>query len=97
MSDIISQLAKEMNLSQRTIYRALHNPAATTRAAVARRAEEICSRAAMLGYRTNVAARSIRNGNFKQMLFVTARCPATLRCLPNCCCSADAACCWRSC
>lgn len=73
MSDIISQLAKEMNLSQRTIYRALHNPTATTRAALARRAEEICSRAAMLGYRTNVAARSIRNGNFKQMLFVTAR------------------------
>lgn len=73
MNDVIDLLAKEMELSPRTIYRALRNQGSEARPAVARRAEEIRRRAADLGYRTNVAARSIREGNFKQMVFVTAR------------------------
>ncbi len=73
MDPIIETLAKEMNLSPRTIYRALRNEVSEARPSVARRAEAIRRRAGEIGYRTNGAARSIREGNFKQMMLVTAR------------------------
>jgi LacI family transcriptional regulator len=73
MSSIIDQISKRANVSKCTVYRVLKGQNKESWASAKGRANEIREIAMELGYRPNAAARSVREGVFKQIACVTTR------------------------
>lgn len=73
MSNIIDEISRKANVSKCTVYRALKGQNKENWASTKGRAEEIRKIALELGYRPNAAARSVREGVFKQIACVTTR------------------------
>lgn len=73
MSKIIDQIAEKANVSKCTVYRALKGQSKENWASTKSRSDKIRKIAEELGYRPNAAARSVREGSFKQIACVTTR------------------------
>lgn len=73
MPDIIDQIAQSANLSRGTVYRILTGKNKESWDSSRKRADDVRRIAAELGYRPNAAARSVREGSFRQIACVTTR------------------------
>lgn len=73
MPDIIDEIAQTANVSRGTVYRILTGKNKENWHSSRKRADEVRRIAAELGYRPNAAARSIREGTFRQIACVTTR------------------------
>jgi len=70
---IIDKIAKKANVSKCTVYRALKGQSKENWASTKSRSDKIRKIALDLGYRPNAAARSVREGSFKQVACVSTR------------------------
>lgn len=70
---VIDKIAKKANVSKCTVYRALKGQSKENWASTKSRSDMIRKIALDLGYRPNAAARSVREGSFKQIACVTTR------------------------
>lgn len=70
---VIDKIAKKANVSKCTVYRALKGQSKENWASTKSRSDKIRKIALDLGYRPNAAARSVREGSFKQVACVSTR------------------------
>ena len=70
---VIDKIAKKANVSKCTVYRALKGQSKENWASTKSRSDKIRKIALELGYRPNAAARSVREGSFKQVACVSTR------------------------
>lgn len=70
---LIDKIAQEANASKRTVYRALKGDGKENWTSTKSRADKIRKIALELGYRPNAAARSVREGSFKQVACISTR------------------------
>ena len=70
---VIDKIAQKANVSKCTVYRALKGQSKENWASTKSRSDKIRKIALELGYRPNAAARSVREGSFKQVACVSTR------------------------